>query len=281
MTGMELVMLFVVGWVVKSVWDDKAADHHANQRELVKRVNADHPNWDKDRRQRAVRNAKRRHTAGWIAYQLRHGWIPMITDIVDGYRAARIGHAEWIAQRPAEPQGWWQRCKQAWKAGWAGAKRAAAKKVRAATARFKDADPIEPPADTGPSPAAPPQPNPQPRPAPTGPHGGHTTSNNGGTVSGGETGGYAGAQQLTDGYNQSLAAAADQLEQYEADLIAGGLADDPASMATLAQMREGLETARAAVGGHKAALNSHEQGAEYAASKGAAAADTGWLGGGQ
>lgn len=282
--GFELVVAFVVAWIVKSVFDDKTSDFHASKREVAKRVNQAHPNWTKERRQAAVRNAQRRHAGGWLAYQARHGWIPLFGDIADGFRAARIAHEDWKASRPPEPDGWWQKVKGAATAGWAGAKSAAASKTRTAASKVKDAaarmprdtavdEPASEPADPAPA-SSPPKTTPLPRNTGRTPE---VPFTKGGPMSG-ETGGYAGAQDLTAGYEGSLATAAEQLEQYEADLIAGGMSKDPAAMATLAQMREGLETARAATTGHRSALNSHEQGAEYAQSKGEAAANTDWLG---
>jgi hypothetical protein len=281
---MELLIAFLVAWVVKSVYDDKSSDFHGSKAEVARRINDAHPNWSKERRQAAIRNAQRRHGAGWLGYQLRHGWLPMFTDAADGYRAARLAHEKWKATRPPEPDGWWQKVKGAWRAGWAGAKSAAAQKAKAAAGRVKDAAtgqsqaPVTEPAaaEDSPKPTATAQPMPQPLPAATG-RTPEVKFDQGGTMSG-ETGGYAGAQDLTAGYEQTLAAAAEQLEQYEADIIAGGLGQDPAAMATLAQMREGLEMTRAAAGGHRAALNGHEQGAEYAQTKGDAAANTEWLG---
>lgn len=288
---MEIVIAFIAAWIIKSVWEDKSADFHGSKAEVAKRINQAHPNWSKERRQAAVRNAQRRHGAGWVGYQLRHGWIPMFGDIADGFRAARIAHADWKANRPPEPDGWWQKVKGAWKSGWAGAKSAAASKAKAAASKVKDAAtgdtspkdaPDAPdatrtpdPADNGTKPYSPtPAPGPQPKPAGTG----RTPENNPGGPMSGETGGYAGAQQFTDNVGQSLTQFEASVEQYEADIIAGGLGNDPAAMATLAQMREGLETAKAGAGGHQAALNSHEQGAEYAQTKGDAAAKTEWLG---
>lgn len=94
----------------------------------------------------------------------------------------------------------------------------------------------------------------------------------------GEVGGFAGSQDLTNEYIASLGKAQSVLEQYEASLLAGGLAKDPAVMGTLASMREGLNSAQTAAQAHRQGLNTHEQGAEYASSKGSAAAKTEWLG---
>lgn len=47
-----------------------------------------------------LRRPDYRYGAGYTAYCLRHGWVPMIKDLRDGWRAAREAHAEWKATRP-------------------------------------------------------------------------------------------------------------------------------------------------------------------------------------
>jgi len=93
----------------------------------------------------------------------------------------------------------------------------------------------------------------------------------------GEGGGYQGALALSDAYQKGLANLTGPLEQYEASLIVGGLAGDPNVMQTLAAAKEALQHAAAMFAAHKAALLSHHMGAEYAAGKGNAAANTDWL----
>lgn len=301
---MDLVIAFVAAWVIRHMWEGKVDDLNASQKARQKQINQAHPNWSKDRRQRAVKNAARRNAAGWVAYQLRHGWIPTIGDVADGYRAAKLGHAEWLAQRPEGGgcmDGFWMSLKAAVQAGWSRAKakatsnRSADSKAHKPDTRAPETGPGQPPL------AAPSSPTSIPGAAAQSRYGDETDPATGlpakqvhavpiylvksqpaakeNTVSG-ETGGYSGAQHLTAGYQTTLTAAQDQLEQYEADLIAGGLAKDPQALSTLAAAREGLATAQAAFGTHQTALTSHEQGAEYAQDKGAAAAKTEWLGDG-
>lgn len=95
----------------------------------------------------------------------------------------------------------------------------------------------------------------------------------------GEFGGYVGAHNLTDRYTQQMASAQATLEQYQAELISDAkLGGDRQVMQTLAAAQEALAQAMAAFGAHKSALSGHQEGHEYATSKGSAAANTGWLG---
>lgn len=277
---MEVVIIFVVAWIVRAAWDAKVSEFRASQKQTRKQVNLRHPHASKDRREQMVRNAARRNAAGYGAYQLRHGWPALWTALRDGWDDAKKGHQEWLADHPKKPGGgWsarWARCRSAWTSAWAAAKR-----------KFIDTAEKIGPADNTPSaaPKAPKGPLPRREPLrvipPYDPSGSASTTH-GGTMDthAGEAGGYAAAQQVTDGYNSSLGNAQEQLEQYEADLIAGGLDADPNAMATLTQAREGLQQAQAAFSGHKGALTDHEQGHEYATSKGEAAAKTEWLAGG-
>lgn len=275
---MEVLIIFGIAWVLSRAWDARVEEYRAAEKETRKNVNRRHPNASKPRREQMVRNAARRRSAGYWAYQVRHGWPGLRTAVSDGWDDAKKGHQEWLKDHPKTEGGpsRWARWRSAWTVAWKGAKR---KFVDEAEEIGPGAEPVPVPPRPAPQPRPTPNPSPEPTPIRSVPDWkptGHSPIPNGGTMSG-EAGGYAAAQHVTDGYNQSLGAASDQLEQYEADLIAGGLENDPAAMATLTEAREGLDKARAAFGGHKAALTDHEQGHEYAVDKGAAAAKTEWL----
>lgn len=95
----------------------------------------------------------------------------------------------------------------------------------------------------------------------------------------GEVGGYESSKVFADRYAQAMADAQSAKEQYEAHLIAnGGPVGDKTVMGSLTDAGDGLSTAQAGFQSHRAALESHQQGAEYAKSKGDAAAETRYLG---
>jgi hypothetical protein len=287
---MMLVIAFVAAWVIRHAWDEKTDEFRAHNKQVRKDINQRYPNASKDRREQMVRNAARRKAGGWNLYQLRHGWPSLWTALKDGYAEARRDHQEWVEanDKPDGEKGKKRRFRlvEAARAGW---KRATAFTVAKRARRDE--------AEQQPTPSKTPQPAPTPAPEAASasrpkvvpingarPASKTVTStpnrNNGGTpmASTGETGSYAESQAFADEYLKTLATAQGPLEQYQASLMAGGLTKDPQVMGTLATAREAFDAALAAFQGHKQGLNAHEQGAEYASSKGAAAANTDWLG---
>lgn len=291
---MMLVIAFVAAWVIRHAWDEKTDEFRAHNKQVRKDINQRYPNASKDRREQMVRNAARRKAGGWNLYQLRHGWPSLWTAIKDGYAEARRDHQEWVKANP-KPEGKGSKKKrfrlaEAARAGW---KRATEFTMRKRAARKEEAE-------SKPGPRKAPQPVP---PAPQGakaaaatktkvipinqagsanrPSMGSTKRNNGGTpqmASTGEVGGYAESQALADEYAAALQNTQSVLERYEASLLTGGLGKDPGVIGTLASAREGFDTAQTSFQAHKQGLNTHQQGAEYASSKGDAAAKTEWLG---
>lgn len=286
-----LIIAFVAAWMIRHAWDNKVDEFRAHNKQVRKQINQRYPNASRDRREQMVRNTARRKAAGWNLYQLRHGWPSLWTALKDGYAEARRDHSEWVRE-DAEPSTAKKprrtfRLAQAVRDGW---KRATEFTMRKRASRKDDAE-------DQPEPRKTPQPVPPPPEGtaantsgaeskvipinrPTKPATSSTNGNNGGTpmASTGETGGYAESQAFADEYLKTLTAAQGPLEQYQASLMAGGLTKDPQVMGTLAAAREAFDAALAAWQGHKQGLNTHEQGAEYAASKGTAAANTDWLG---
>ena len=280
---------FVAAWILRHVWEGKVTDFDHSREATAKRVHTAHPNWSEARRQRAIHNAQKRNAAGWVAYQLRHGWIPMFSDVVDGYRAARLSHAEWAKDRPEAPvkpgPSWVTQLKAAAKAGWARAKAAHAKASAPKTEPTEQSAPAKPP--SGPNKPTPPAPR-KPGPPEYDPPQPHTTTltvvrdqtatrpAKEPTMSG-EVAGYEAAKAFTADLIRQMQGLANQLEQYEADLIAGGIGKDAATMGSLAALKDSFNHAQVCATQHLTGLNSHSQGAEYAQDKGEAAAHTGWL----
>lgn len=299
--------MFAVAWLIGQFSSDKTDEFQRSQGHVRRQVNARHPHATRERRDRMVRNAARRNTVGFAAYQVRHGWPDLWSAVHTGWADARDSHEEWRSRREEAGEGR-PRARDAARAGWRGGWRGR----RAGADDFDRLDDFEPQAERGPDRTyeplpAPDEQNPEPQPSDPGdgPKGGGgqptpgtdevvtpfrqrdstrtSASDSRGAptmTTSGEAPGYTAAHGVTDSVTQAATGLASTLEQYEADLMAGGATRDPQVAATLAQMREHTNALMAALSAHKAALTSHESGHEYATSKGSGAAKTEWLGAG-
>jgi hypothetical protein len=283
---MEVAIAFIAAWIIRHAWESKSDEFRAEVKAEQQRIKMHSPSTPKTQRKAQARRVTRRKATGWGLYQLRHGWPSLWTTVRDGWNEARRQHEAWLAANPRNPKGrsrW--RLVEAMRAGWAHARDFANQKRAAAARRFKKGDtpkqPEIPTTTTTTATATADQPVIIPAQSATGGHSATRQHNTNGRIpmsNTGEAGGYAESQALADEYAQSLANTQSVLEQYEASLLSGGLGKDPAVIGTLASAQESIGGAAAAFQQHKQGLNGHQQGAEYAAEKGAAAANTDWLG---
>lgn len=296
---MELAIAFIAAWIMRRAVDDKVDEFENSNTEVRNQVNARFPNMPEGRRARMVRNAARRNTIGFGLYQLRHGWPSLRYSVSEGWREAKEEHKQWLESREdagdetTGKPGFFSRVKAAARAGWDRAKEAAnirrAEKANEESTAVAPAESANPESDkeveakpTSPmnTDSKPPDtPNNQSTPYEIKPVAAPAAGNGGSFMAEtGETTGFESARQYAQRSQQNLAAAVSAAEQAEAALIAGGLGKDPAVMGALAQASEHLANAQAAFAGLLAGLNSHQDGREYAQSKGAAAASTQFLG---
>lgn len=101
-----LLIAVVATWILRHWWDGRRNDHNNPGNGYRSNV-----------RNAAVRGANRRYTAGWTAYQLRHGWGPMKQDVVDGWHGARKAADEWRIDGSKRPPGFWEAVKDGWRGG--------------------------------------------------------------------------------------------------------------------------------------------------------------------
>lgn len=280
---MGLLIIFAVGWVLCHVAEGRTAEFRESQRahrkETLKDLKRKHPAWDRNRRERSLKNAARRNAGGHLAYQVRHGWFPAFADLRDGYRTARDGHEEWRSRRDAG-----QDTRGAFRAGWWDAlkRKRAEREAKNADRRGPDDDPAPTDGrDPEPAPKATPPPSPSepapapPEPAPAAKTGDHPDAEvipiKSGTASGSTDGGTPveapnldAAKTVVGDVGIWANIKALGLEQVAADAMAGGLGADSESMRLLANCQEALNSASGFAGAFVASTAKHAPGQEYA-----------------
>lgn len=283
---MPFLVIFVIGWVMCHISEGRTAEFRASQKAhrkaALKDLKRKHPTWDRERRERSLKNSARRNAAGHLAYQLRHGWFPTFADLRDGYRTARDGHDQWRGRR-ADGQG----TRNPFWAGWRGAhdRKKAEREAAEKDGRGPDDDPTptpgrdpepEPAAKTTPPPApsnpapAPPEPSPAAQ-ADDRPDAEVIPIKSSGNASGSTNGGTAVEAPSLDAAKAALAdvgqwasTKSSGLEQVAADAMAGGLGADGESMKLLANCQEALNSAAGFASAFVASTAKHAPGQEYA-----------------
>lgn len=282
---MELLIIFLIVRVVGNAWDAKVAEFRASQSHVRAEINRKYPNAPKDRREQMVRNAARRNTIGYAAYQLRHGFPALWGAFHTGWLDAREGHDEWIKRREKSGEtgrpGWREQVKEAWN----GRNKPEAERVEPEVAKPQQPEP-EPPTPSGGKPPEQPQaaadttPKTDNRPPDTAdteaphlrpvpdirPTGGTATV---------EAPNYDAAKAAISNAGAAAGTTASNLEQTVADMLAGGMGADQATMGHIANMQEALATAQAHATAAVASMGKHSSGKEYADT--GHAARTEWL----
>jgi hypothetical protein len=271
---MEFLIIFLAVRLFGSAWDSKVDEYRSTQRETRKQINQRFPNASKDRRDQMVRNANRRKAAGYGFYQLRHGFPSLWTAVNDGWSDAREGHDAWSkrqAESDVKP-----RLRDAAREAWSG------RKPRIELAPVPEPTPASRPTPEAKAPEAVPAPQP---PKPTQPESAPTADGQGAkvfpfkqpvpinTTTPGETveaPNIEAARQNAATEVAQLGARVSGWDQMMADLMAGGMGNDPQVMALAAQVQEHLSNAQAAAAAFIARLNAHAAGEEYANSGSAA-----------
>ena len=277
---MGLLIIFAVGWVMCHISEGRTAEYResqkAHRKKALKDLKRKHPSWDRERRERSLKNAARRNAVGHLAYQFRHGWIPAWQDFRHGYRTAREGHEEWRREHPDEAAmaGWWATFK-------AGLRRA---RRKVGGGPKPDPDPTSPstggtePAVDTPRPSTPSPDEPIPLRRPRRPGGASTrTGRSAGPTdrrepmttpssSSGEARNLDGIRGAAADFNGTLAGTASGAETLAASAMSMGLDKDPETMAHIAAGQEALNTAMAHFGSLPGSLAKHAGGEEYAGS---------------
>jgi hypothetical protein len=264
---MELLLIYVVVYIVGNAWDAKAAEYGASQQAAHDRIDRRYPNASPARKEQLLKRAGRRQAAGFAAYQMRHGWPSLRIAIHKGWKDARTSHEEWLADttdRPAARDA----ARHAWDTSRPNKRAKQTEQPQPQPPR--DPDPQAAPEPTRPDPAAksaqPDTAEPKAKDAkvvpfvkPGQPSQPQST---GGTMS--EAPNLDAVRAAAQQESQRLGERVSAWEQIIADMLAGGMAKDKEAMAAVAGLQEALNNAQALAASIIGTFGKHEGGEEYA-----------------
>lgn len=293
---MELALIFAVGWVASHVFGEKRDEYSASQEKhrdkYLAKLDRNHPSWGRARREQYLRNAARRNALGHFAYLMRHGWSSTFNDFGEGWKKAKDAHEEWKNEHPKDGKkpGPWATFKAGWKDHWAKRPKStgyyeARPELSPKPVQNPEPDPPKnkPAADTD-APADEPEKtgpwltddearNAKVYPWPTASTLGNSAGQTNRSTTVSTEFNFDASQAIFNNIAQVNTGFASQLEQIEADAIAGGMIADKDYMILLSSLQEYIRGAIAQVNALGASANRHASGQEYANSGHAANTD--------